>query len=195
MSDELRHLYLGHLSRDCNRPELAFGSCSDVYNGLAPNTWRWNSGAQDVPVPHADALRGWQHFQPSANGGPWHRLPEHLFAAGFLIAFSKMSKAFTRESDDLLKIRHHGLQSLLPPGVRNFLTPDGAHRFQEELNRLVEDERPRLAATAADSREQRHQLQALDSEYNSYASLCTWQKLFQLRPSHGPSPLRSNGHR
>ena len=82
-----------------------------------------------------------------------------------------MSKAFTRESDDLPENPPPRLQSLLPPGVRNFLTPDGAHRFQEELNRLVEDERPRLAATAADSREQRHQLQALD------------QRIQQLRQS------------
>jgi transcription elongation factor GreB len=73
-----------------------------------------------------------------------------------------MSKAFTRESDDLPErptpVRS---ASLLPPGVKNYLTPDGARRLQEELHRLVEYERPKLAAASPDN-DQRRRLQSLD---------------------------------
>jgi transcription elongation factor GreB len=73
-----------------------------------------------------------------------------------------MSKAFTRESDDLPE-RPTPLRppSLLPPGVKNYLTPGGALRLQEELHRLVEIERPKLAASSPDI-DQRRQLQSLD---------------------------------
>lgn len=73
-----------------------------------------------------------------------------------------MSKAFTRESDDQeerpLPARP---ASVLPPGVKNYLTPRGAHRLREELARLVEVERPRLAATR-DREQTRRELEALD---------------------------------
>ena len=55
-----------------------------------------------------------------------------------------MSKAFTRESDDLPdRPTRSPLPSLLPPGVKNYLTPDGARRLREELDRLIEIERSR----------------------------------------------------
>lgn len=74
-----------------------------------------------------------------------------------------MSKAFTRESDDLPECPTlPRLPSLLPPGAKNYLTPDGASQFQEELNRLVEVERPKIAAVSPDH-EQRQQLQTLDN--------------------------------
>jgi len=48
-----------------------------------------------------------------------------------------MSKAFTRESDDVPEapaiLRP---ASVLPPGVKNYATPDGARRWREELARL-----------------------------------------------------------
>ena len=34
----------------------------------------------------------------------------------------------------------------MPPGAKNYLTPDGAERFRVELLRLLEEERPRLLA-------------------------------------------------
>ena len=73
-----------------------------------------------------------------------------------------MSKAFTRESDDApegpVAAR---LAPTLPPGAKNYLTPDGARRMREELNRLLEVERPKLAALA-DKVEAARQTQVLD---------------------------------
>lgn len=74
-----------------------------------------------------------------------------------------MSKAFTRESDDLPeRPTLPRLHPLLPPGVKNYLTPDGARFFHEELNRLIEVERPKLAEASSHSDEQRRELHALD---------------------------------
>src|SRR5882762_3139336 len=73
-----------------------------------------------------------------------------------------MSKAFTRESDDLPeRPTLQQLPSLLPPGVKNYLTPNGARRLQEELSRLVEVERRKTAA-APDGSDPRQPLEALD---------------------------------
>jgi transcription elongation factor GreB len=73
-----------------------------------------------------------------------------------------MSKAFTRESDDLPDppVAARSL-SALPPGAKNYLTPDGARRLREELDRLVQVERPRAAA-ASDPLEARRRLRSLD---------------------------------
>ncbi len=60
-----------------------------------------------------------------------------------------MSKAFTRESDDLpespLTARP---PSPLPPGAKNYLTPGGAQRIREELERLSLVVRPKAASGA-----------------------------------------------
>ena len=73
-----------------------------------------------------------------------------------------MSKAFTRESDDQperpLPARP---ASSLPAGAKNYFTPAGAQRLREELDRLRQVERPRLAATPDDG-EARRELQILD---------------------------------
>ena len=56
-----------------------------------------------------------------------------------------MSKAFTKESDDVpeepLLPR---MPSPLPPGVKNYMTPGGERRLREELKHLADEERPRL---------------------------------------------------
>ena len=58
-----------------------------------------------------------------------------------------MSRAFVRESDDLPERPTLARRaSPLPPGAQNYITPDGARRFREELERLVQVERPRIAA-------------------------------------------------
>ena len=73
-----------------------------------------------------------------------------------------MSKAFIRESDDLPdRTARPPLPSLLPPGVKNYLTPHGARRLQEELNRLVEVERPK-AAVSPDGSVTRQPIETLD---------------------------------
>lgn len=73
-----------------------------------------------------------------------------------------MSKAFTRESDDAPErpvVRRPPASAAL--GDKNYLTPDGARRFQVELDRLVETERPQAAALT-DPTESRQKLQELD---------------------------------
>jgi len=49
-----------------------------------------------------------------------------------------MSKAFTREDDQPEPEPPRPLPSVLPPGAKNYLTPDGAMRMREELDALVE---------------------------------------------------------
>jgi transcription elongation factor GreB len=67
-----------------------------------------------------------------------------------------MSKAFTRESDDLPDRPIVTRQpSPLPLGAKNYLTPDGAKRLQEELDGLVQVERPRIAALPDESESKR----------------------------------------
>lgn len=53
-----------------------------------------------------------------------------------------MSKAFTKETeaqDDLPEE-----PQALPAGVKNYMTPEGFRRMQDELRRLVREERPKL---------------------------------------------------
>ena len=73
-----------------------------------------------------------------------------------------MSKAFTRESDDEPD-RPAPLRpaALLPPGLKNLITPGGAQRGRAELQRLLEVARPPLAAASGDD-EVRRRLQSLD---------------------------------
>jgi transcription elongation factor GreB len=57
-----------------------------------------------------------------------------------------MSKAFTREQDSA---DDEDIQPalLLPPGVKNYITPSGYRRIQEELDHLWKVERPALVKT------------------------------------------------
>jgi transcription elongation factor GreB len=72
-----------------------------------------------------------------------------------------MSKAFTRESDDLPDRSMLARRtSLLPPGAKNYLTSDGAQRLREEWERLIRKERPEVAAVHDDDTKRR--LQVLD---------------------------------
>ena len=52
-----------------------------------------------------------------------------------------MSRAFVRESDDSNDDLTPPIRSQLPPGVKNLITPEGARRFQEELEVLLERKR------------------------------------------------------
>ena len=72
-----------------------------------------------------------------------------------------MSKAFTRESDDAPEPGPlPRLVSSLPPGAKNYLTPDGARRLEAELARLIQ-ERSQIIASARES-DARLELPALD---------------------------------
>ncbi len=56
-----------------------------------------------------------------------------------------MNKAFTKESDDPFDDIVPEPKDLLPPGVKNYVTPQGAEQLRSELRRLTEVERPRIA--------------------------------------------------
>jgi len=73
-----------------------------------------------------------------------------------------VSKAFTRESDDAPERPAPARpMAALPPGAKNLLTPDGAVRLREELDRLMKEQRPALAAEAQIP-DTKRQLGALD---------------------------------
>lgn len=97
-----------------------------------------------------------------------------------------MSKAFTRESDDAPDgSALPRPASALPPGAKNYLTSNGARRLREELNHLIQEERPRLRASADDG-EAKRQLQLLD------------QRVYQLEQSLSsavvvPLPAKRDG--
>lgn len=59
-----------------------------------------------------------------------------------------MSRAFVTDDKDN-EPDLPPLRSPLPPGARNYMTPEGALRLQEEIERLTLRERPKLAATIA----------------------------------------------
>ena len=71
-----------------------------------------------------------------------------------------MSRAFIRESDDQPEHPTLARRAPLPLDTQNCITPDGARRFHGELERLVQTERPRLAA--ADDPDAKRQLQELN---------------------------------
>jgi transcription elongation factor GreB len=60
-----------------------------------------------------------------------------------------MNKAFTREADATSDDDEQELVSPLPAGARNYMTPGGFVRMKDELERLVQKERPELVATVA----------------------------------------------
>jgi transcription elongation factor GreB len=61
-----------------------------------------------------------------------------------------MSKAFTKESDGADDDASEGDTSPpLPPGSRNYVTPAGWQRLQDELKRLLRVERPKVVETVS----------------------------------------------
>jgi len=73
-----------------------------------------------------------------------------------------MSRAFVRESDFPQLPELPAQVSPLPPGAKNHLTPGGAQRLRDELTRLLETQRPRLAGAPADDIDAKRELQVLD---------------------------------
>ena len=62
-----------------------------------------------------------------------------------------MSKAFTRESDDAADDAPPLPRALLPPGVKNYITPGGAQRLRDEVAELVEKKRQLPGSTTGAS--------------------------------------------
>jgi transcription elongation factor GreB len=75
-----------------------------------------------------------------------------------------VSKAFTKESDDGgVEDLIPGPKDPLPPGVKNYITPEGAARLKRELKELIEASRPAAAALRDDATgDRRRNLQAID---------------------------------
>ena len=59
-----------------------------------------------------------------------------------------MSKAFTKENDHEDE-EEPDAPDPLPSGVKNYITPSGLARLQEELRQLWNDERPKMVETVA----------------------------------------------
>lgn len=76
-----------------------------------------------------------------------------------------MSRAFVRESDDRPELPIARPASSLAPGAKNYLTLDGAERLRDELQRLVEVERPALVSASADP-DAKRQLLILDQRFH-----------------------------
>src|ERR1700681_2674701 len=58
-----------------------------------------------------------------------------------------MSKAFVKESDDEPEVTVEA--PAMPAGVKNYMTPEGHRRMQEELRRLLREERPKTVEVVA----------------------------------------------
>jgi transcription elongation factor GreB len=59
-----------------------------------------------------------------------------------------MSKAFVKETDDDAAEPPEAAPAV-PAGARNYMTPQGHRRLEEELRRLVREERPQVVETVA----------------------------------------------
>ncbi|MCB1537732.1 MAG: transcription elongation factor GreB [Rhodospirillales bacterium] len=55
-----------------------------------------------------------------------------------------MSKAFTSEETEVEDAERPDEPPPLPPGTKNYMTPEGAAALREELRFLLKDERPRI---------------------------------------------------
>jgi transcription elongation factor GreB len=60
-----------------------------------------------------------------------------------------MSKAFVKESDADDAADQPVDEPALPPGVKNYMTPAGHRRLQEELQHLLREERPKTVEVVA----------------------------------------------
>ncbi|MDD2685400.1 MAG: transcription elongation factor GreB [Gallionella sp.] len=60
-----------------------------------------------------------------------------------------MSKAFTRENDDVDDDDDAPSLPALPAGTKNYITPTGYHRLKDEYMQLLDVERPALVQTVS----------------------------------------------
>lgn len=74
-----------------------------------------------------------------------------------------MSKAFTREDDISQEPILTRMPTALPPGVKNYITVEGAKNLRRELENLTQTERPSLLASL-DADAVKRELQMLDQK-------------------------------
>jgi transcription elongation factor GreB len=98
-----------------------------------------------------------------------------------------MSRAFVRESDVPQLPELPPLVSPLPPGARNHLTAGGAQRVRDELSRLRDTERPRLAAAPADDVDAKRELQLLDQRIRYLQESLRTADIMEITP--GPTDV------
>jgi len=60
-----------------------------------------------------------------------------------------MSKAFIKETDTEDDLEPSEDAPAIPAGVKNYMTPEGHRRMQEELRRLLREERPKVVEVVA----------------------------------------------
>src|SRR3974377_1445223 len=58
-----------------------------------------------------------------------------------------MSKAFVKETDDEGDLPDE--PPAMPPGIKNYMTPEGHRRMRDELRQLLRMERPKVVETVA----------------------------------------------
>jgi transcription elongation factor GreB len=61
--------------------------------------------------------------------------------------YALMSKAFTKETEIEVDIEDDVPE--LPPGVTNYITPEGLQRLRDEFRHLQQEERPKIVETVA----------------------------------------------
>ncbi len=98
-----------------------------------------------------------------------------------------MSRAFVRESDFPQMPELPAQISPLPRGAKNYLTADGAVRLRGELNRLMNEARPRLAAAPADDIDAKRELQVLDQRIRYLQESLRTAEV--VEPGDGPSDV------
>jgi transcription elongation factor GreB len=88
-------------------------------------------------MPENNVRPVWKGAAPLHNAGKLKRIAP---SQGCVCYCKKMSRAFVRESDDARE-QARPARSPLPPGVTNYITPDGAKKMQAELDGLIQQKR------------------------------------------------------
>jgi transcription elongation factor GreB len=93
-----------------------------------------------------------------------------------------MSRAFVRESDVPQLPELPPQVSALPPGAKNHLTAGGAKRLRDELARLHEIDRPKLASAPADDVDAKRELLLLDQRIRYLQQSLSTAEVTEITP-------------
>ena len=74
-----------------------------------------------------------------------------------------MSKAFTRESDDASGDEIAPLRSHIPPGVKRYITKEGADRFRQQATILMDKKRALLTGGSSGSADTTARVRQIDA--------------------------------